>query len=510
MRDTLLFGAGQRGQRFYKLYSKKYNIVGFLDNNPHLHGTYISGLQVFSPNLILQEFYGDVIITSDYYVDIYEQLRRDFQIDDKKIKLDKEEKLSFFNWAAWCRYHLPMFLSFLENYIPFLSSLFTVVLNRLNIYSIPSELRKLVFLYQLEPLKVLRHSSSEQHVGPKWLNNKGLRKVKMVPPVGLYCFTKAKFSTVGRCFQQENGSLVIEVVENYSGKGDYRAGFLRAHSNQIAVFRTAEPELITSGILISCFAPSNYYHWMVELLPQLQYVNELADLAHLPIFISSSIKKIPAMKLTLEKSIAQDRKIIYLDDKKLYQSERFYIISLPNNLVPNLYLERFSVDCSYFRSESLAYVRTLSSSLAQNDTYNSAMGKRLFLGRRGILRRYNQVEIFKLLEPYGFELIFIEDYTFLQQVNIFQHAEYVVGPTGASWVGLLFMTHGSKALCWMASEYGDLACYAQLAYFSGVELTYISYDTEAKKQSDLYFKRYTLDTLPVIEWLSRQNFGVDC
>jgi capsular polysaccharide biosynthesis protein len=199
--------------------------------------------------------------------------------------------------------------------------------------------------------------------------------------------------------------------------------------------------------------------------------------------------------------------VIYLDDKKSYTASKVYFISSPNNVVPNLVFgERCKLDCSFFRNESLHYVRELALRTIEQCEQVQPVSRKLLIGRKGVLRRYNQDEVLEILQPFGFELVYMEDYPFDTQVKLFSEADYVVGPTGAAWVGLLYMQPKSKALCWMASETGEFSCYSQLAHFSEVELTYISYDTGAESMPDLRFLGYQIDISQLKQWLAEQGF----
>lgn len=504
MRDVLLFGAGARGQQFLKRYRRRYRIIGFLDNNPTLHGGCVAGLPIFNPADKLVGYVGDIIITSDYYVDIYNQLNALTTLTEAQIKLDKEVKRTAFNWPVWLRFHLPYLLRGIEPHLPWLRKKFVALLNKTSLYAVKSELLPISTLQHYPAIKQLKPAVDEIHVGPHWLDAIQHAAPQRVPGVQLYHFENVQFSTVGRCFRLADGRLVIETIEDIDVKTDYRAGFLRAHSRTLGLVRQDVAKNSVSGILLSCFAPANYYHWMIELLPQIPYINEIAELSHLPILISATVKKYPAMRLTLENALAPARQIIYLDDKYCYQTTALYVVSLPNNLVPNLLYGKYGPRSGRFRNEALHYIREFALALSVNSDRPRGC-ERIFLARRGILRRYNQDEVITILKPLGFEVVYIEDHPFSEQVRIFRDAQYVVGPTGASWVGLLFMTAGAHALCWMAEEYGDFSSYAQFAKFAQVDLRYMSYRAGVKRQADLYFSSYALNTTALVTWLRQHQ-----
>ena len=51
--------------------------------------------------------------------------------------------------------------------------------------------------------------------------------------------------------------------------------------------------------------------------------------------------------------------------------------------------------------------------------------------------------------------------------------DVIAGPTGGAWTNLIYAQKGTKALCWMTSQYGDFPCFSSLAIYSGVEMRYL-------------------------------------
>jgi hypothetical protein len=149
------------------------------------------------------------------------------------------------------------------------------------------------------------------------------------------------------------------------------------------------------------------------------------------------------------------------------------------------------------RPESIAFLRGIA--LHSIDTIEMEPSPRIFLARKKILRSYNQEEVFAALEPLGFVCVYTEDLSFLEQVKLFNSADYIVGPSGAAWSNLAFASSDTKALCWMAEEYGEFAAFSTLAGIVGVDLNYHIYATGLKSIAALYSHNYELDPLIILE-----------
>ena len=63
-KDIFLFGTGMNGILAFEALKDDYEVDGFLDNNPKLWGSFVEGIQIFSPDEILNKENSIVIITT--------------------------------------------------------------------------------------------------------------------------------------------------------------------------------------------------------------------------------------------------------------------------------------------------------------------------------------------------------------------------------------------------------------------------------------------------------------
>lgn len=86
MRATaFIFGAGGGGQRAYRFYGERFEVLGFLDNNPHMAGKTVQGLQVWPPDHLARRPFDRILIASGRGYEIYDQLLT-LGIDDGRIE----------------------------------------------------------------------------------------------------------------------------------------------------------------------------------------------------------------------------------------------------------------------------------------------------------------------------------------------------------------------------------------------------------------------------------------
>jgi hypothetical protein len=78
---------------------------------------------------------------------------------------------------------------------------------------------------------------------------------------------------------------------------------------------------------------------------------------------------------------------------------------------------------------------------------SSSSIEKVFLSRSpGTARPYNSAEVEGWAQELGFTLCLTDQLTFPEQVDLFQRATHIVGPTGAAWSGIMFAQPSLRAL----------------------------------------------------------------
>lgn len=83
----VIFGAGKGGERAHDALRRKYQVIGFADNNPARHGTKLLGLPVLAPSAIKESGAEKVYIASQYAMEIYLQLLNDLHWEKERIEI---------------------------------------------------------------------------------------------------------------------------------------------------------------------------------------------------------------------------------------------------------------------------------------------------------------------------------------------------------------------------------------------------------------------------------------
>ena len=503
---VLVFGASVGGVNFYKSQSKRYEVLGFVDNSEQKHGQQLLGKVIHAPAELNQLSFDRIIIASDYYREIFPQLIG-LGIDDAKIDIH-HPSMEASSLGQRLRYRF--WIMFLE-LICLRPGMLSDVLWK-HYLKCRTGIKKQVKRFNLQWLDttdefkvhVFRPAVPGVVQGPRYVGQSVAPVKVTLPEVALHRFRQGLVGSVSRSVLLPDQRVVQErVTTTTPGNADYSVGDMIFHGRRLALVAVGEPVPVDKGILINGISEGNYYHWVVEVLAQLQFVAELpAQYADYPILISGNSQKIPSIKAMID-GLGITRPFIYLQTQLNYRVDDLLWIDAPNNMIPNFKASHgyHTID-NFGRRESVEYLRENALSLVAGIDM-TGLPKRVFLARKGFLRRFNQQDVIELLEPYGFTCVYMEDLDVHQQVAIMANAEVVVGPTGAAWTNIMFASTGTQALCWMAEEYGDLSCFSNLAAIVGVDLEFVRYRTGAHNSHELYYKEYLLDVSVVSAWLKQ-------
>lgn len=506
---VLIFGASSGGFNFYKYCSNRYQVVGFLDNNQLKQGRKLCGKKIYSPKHLDQLTYDKIIIASDFYHEINEQLRTELFIPDEKIGLSQDEEYANPTaFGKWISKQEQLNYERLCNRPSLLASLLGKLFmlrhekgNRGQFNRLP-----LSWLDTMTDNKVhiFRDSAPDTVQGPRNIGENVQPIGIQLPEVALYHFQDSQVRAVSRSVVLRGEHMVHErVLTAVRDDADYsyRCSPFAYHSNSHALLMKKPVIPFEKGILINSSHDTNYYHFMMEALSQLQFITELPEqYDDYPILISIFSQKTPSFKAFLA-ALNIKRSFIFLQPSTTYHIKDVLFINAPNNLIPNFKNgTKNYTESGFVRKESLDFMRSIALPLGQ--TIDPAtVPKRVFMARRRHRRSYNQEEIFAVLEPQGFSLVYMEDLSFSQQVALMANAEAIVGPTGAAWTNIMFASPGTNALCWMATDAGEVACFSNLASKVGVELDYIRYLAGTSDSRLLYSLGYYLDPGLVSAWV---------
>ncbi|WP_298364012.1 glycosyltransferase family 61 protein [Azospirillum sp.] len=179
--------------------------------------------------------------------------------------------------------------------------------------------------------------------------------------------------------------------------------------------------------LASRFTHHNYYHWMIEALPRLQFLTMLPDHQNIPLIFPA-----PGLKPFHQASLQAlgIRNPVIAVNTRLAMFTKLYFTTF---LDPGAVTKR-QVD--WLRARLFP---------AASEAGQADRPRRLYISRRDTNARnvVNEAEVMQFLAPLGFEVVVPGTLSLEQQVRTFASAEMIVATHGAGNTNSVFCRPGS-------------------------------------------------------------------
>lgn len=203
------------------------------------------------------------------------------------------------------------------------------------------------------------------------------------------------------------------------------------------------------------WSAQNYYHWICDFLPRLLLLRQYYPTCNL---------LLPDML----PAFAQDT-LTYLGFHDLLFIGKQDVFKFDKLVFPEAVASGGLHDpqlIQQVRYELLQSVKLPAAHLSKS--------KRLYVSRARANRRKprNEEQVVSLLRQYQFATVYLEDYSFAEQVELLRDAEILVGMHGAGLTNLLFLPKGAQVVEFMNMESMNL-CYYHLASAVGIQYSCI-------------------------------------
>ena len=232
---------------------------------------------------------------------------------------------------------------------------------------------------------------------------------------------------------------------------------------------------VDGAILLGGHSHTNWYHWLVDALPQLHTASLMPEpYRSWPVCVPDSIFRYPTMVEALDVFL-HGRDVIRVPEGTRVTGTLCWVDSLENsNLPESLVTPRPLSQIHLLHKEGMESYRQVF--LDRFGDEPSPWGKRIFITRQGTRRVYNQDEIAEIASEFGFAVVAPETLTLAEQVALFSHATHIIGPSGAGFGGMLFASPGSQVLCWQDSRLTHMTILPDLATLTDSHYWHVFYE----------------------------------
>ncbi|MFC6267069.1 glycosyltransferase family 61 protein [Frigoriflavimonas asaccharolytica] len=325
---------------------------------------------------------------------------------------------------------------------------------------------KVTGLKKLNPIKKIVS-------GYKYISKSQNNVEVTIPDLNLYEIKNAIINSRSSAIIQGKNIYYEAINDNER----FNEGFVEFHNNKNAVVNLKRTETIEEGFFLAGNGSHNWYHWMIEIIPKIMYLN-VNDTK--TILVNESCEKTQSMADSLQILTRNlNLNIIYLKEENTYKIKKLYFVNEVNKLMFNpLDSKTTSLPLYYFRKESL---QKLSSELQKGFNYKNTNEVNIFLERKNTHRiAQNESEIIETLKLANFRNIDMTSLSFEEQINHFQNAKMIVGTTGAAWTNIIFCKPKTKIIIFMPDNYKDYNFYEEMGEILNIEVQYLYYNNEYK------------------------------
>ena len=238
----------------------------------------------------------------------------------------------------------------------------------------------------------------------------------------------------------------------------------RPHERSVCTlkFPPAQETNRTIGVIAGVKGGSNYYHFLVDVLPRIYLLKQSQFWSEIDlIYTNKFLPGLQKLKPLLSLADLGEKPIFWADAYSHLRGQSVVATSLTG--LPGM---------SYFKPHWVfEFLR--STYLSQGKCPDMPRTK-LYISRAraGFRRVLNEAEVLDYLIPLGYQPVWLEDYSFAEQVGLFQQAEQIIAPHGAGLANLIWCQPGAKVIEFFSPQYLP-ECYWVIAKQIGLSYGYL-------------------------------------
>jgi hypothetical protein len=213
-----------------------------------------------------------------------------------------------------------------------------------------------------------------------------------------------------------------------------------------------------SGVLMANRASSNYFHWMLETLAKVKYLEECG--VRNEAFIIPAGMPIQHYQ-ALQAAQGKDPSTwAYFHPLTGLDMDQLTVMSPPLSMSEDPGANARDTFAVYAEA-----VKDLSERILRNlAVTDGGRRRKIYLGRKGRIRGLaNEPEIARFMVRHGFEIVYPEKLSFEEQVRTFRDASCVAGPSGAALTNIMFCRPGTVTLSLNADYHSENVVFSQIA-----------------------------------------------
>ena len=195
-------------------------------------------------------------------------------------------------------------------------------------------------------------------------------------------------------------------------------------------------------------AKTNYFHWLFEILPKLEILSKFKKLEDINYFLVPSTKMTHQLE-TLELLNISRKKLLDSNSFKHIFCDELFVVDHPFRLTNNTVYDTQNIPSWIFKWLRKNFLQFKS---------QTKFPKKFFIDRSESISKYrsiyNHTEVYDYFKKQKFEFIKPENFSFKDQINLYNSAEKIAGLHGAGFANICFCNPGTKIIEFKTSGTG--------------------------------------------------------
>ncbi|MCJ2126385.1 glycosyltransferase family 61 protein [Methylobacterium sp. J-077] len=269
----------------------------------------------------------------------------------------------------------------------------------------------------------------------------------------------------------------------------------------------AAPQVLDAGLMMFGLQSKNYGHWLLEFVPRMLCFNDPACPAGFPICIDDHMPE--THRQIVELLDARNRPILPLPA----QAVRFKELGVapvptffPFDARPGLPV----YDAVWPKDVLGGMRRAVLDKLAARGVDLRSTGRRIFLSRKGFTQRQlvNETEIATVLARHGFEVVYPEKLSFIEQIALYHSADVIVGSASSAMTNTIFCNDKARVVALIHENRSfNFRGYTSMIESSGAKVLFIRGSTVPGEKTHPFHANYTVTPRQVLRGLERVGVG---
>ncbi|WP_444633064.1 glycosyltransferase 61 family protein [Cupriavidus oxalaticus] len=230
---------------------------------------------------------------------------------------------------------------------------------------------------------------------------------------------------------------------------------------------------IERGLMMFGVQSRNFGHWCVEYLPRMLAYDAVEGNEDFPLIIDAGMPRSHLESLDLLNEKRRD--IVVLEPDMVVRFGQLAIAPVPAYF-PLDGIGGYAYDAVWPRDVLGRLKDKMLASIAARIGEPQTQERRIFISRRAFSSRQlvNETEIGALLTTYGFEVVYPEEMSFLEQIDVFRSAAIVVGSCSSAMSNTLYCPAGTPVIGLIHDEPSfNFRGYASYSDAGGVPMLFV-------------------------------------